>query len=161
MLAYLHRFILPAAFDVLPAAMHSANASAHLLAIALQESKVAHRRQVRGPARGFWQFERGGLMAVRSHSLTSVALARALVALSYPANLDTVRAIAAVEHNDVLACVYARLLLWAHPANLPGPSFSDLAWRIYLESWRPGKPHPETWSSNYAQAWALVQPKER
>ena len=34
-----------------------------LLAIGLQESRLTHRRQIGGPARGLWQFERGGGVA--------------------------------------------------------------------------------------------------
>ena len=34
-----------------------------LVTIAGQESAWTHRRQINGPARGFWQFERGGGVA--------------------------------------------------------------------------------------------------
>ena len=45
---------------LLPAAMNTRKARVLMYAIALQESRFTHRRQIGGPARGFWQFERGG-----------------------------------------------------------------------------------------------------
>ena len=47
------------ALALLPAAMNTPQARCMLLAIGLQESRFVHRRQIGGPARGFWQFERG------------------------------------------------------------------------------------------------------
>ena len=50
----------------LPAKMDTAQARVMLYAIGLQESRFTHRYQVlntpgaKGPARGFWQFEKGG-----------------------------------------------------------------------------------------------------
>ena len=46
--------------QLLPAKMDSPQARAMLKAIALQESRFEHRKQIGGPARGFWQFEQGG-----------------------------------------------------------------------------------------------------
>jgi len=157
MLDTLHRYILPAAYQMLPPEMASDAATALLLAIALQESKAAHRRQVRGPARGFWQFELGGLAGVRRHEASAPHLARALAALHYPATLSTADAAAAIEHNDVLAGVYARLLLWTLPDPLPGPDDVEIGWAQYLAAWRPGKPHPEIWPAHVLTAWALVR----
>ena len=48
--------ILDPAAKLLPG-MDSAKARVMLLAIGLQESRFEHRRQIGGPARGFWQFE--------------------------------------------------------------------------------------------------------
>ncbi len=47
------------AMALLPARMDTSEARCMLLAIGLQESRFVHRRQIGGPARGFWQFERG------------------------------------------------------------------------------------------------------
>ena len=44
----------------LPDRMLSDEAVTMMLAIGYQESRFEHRRQIRGPARGFWQFEHGG-----------------------------------------------------------------------------------------------------
>ncbi|WP_199533145.1 hypothetical protein [Thiopseudomonas alkaliphila] len=48
------------ALALLPARMKSKKAVVMMLAIGLQESRFIHRRQIKGPARGFWQFEKGG-----------------------------------------------------------------------------------------------------
>lgn len=160
MITYLYEHILPAAYEILPKAMNSPEASAMLLAIALQETHCAARRQFgNGPARGFWQFERGGGVAgVQTHPLTSRLALLAHAALCYGPQMTAGDAWTAIEHNDVLAAVYSRLLLWTHHSALPGPSLPDVAWVIYFESWRPGKPKPETWAANYKRAWAIVQP---
>ena len=47
------------AMALLPARMDTPEADCMLLAIGLQESRFVHRRQIGGPARGFWQFEKG------------------------------------------------------------------------------------------------------
>lgn len=152
MIDHLCRYALPAAFDVLPASMRSRQAAAMLLAIALQESKVIHRRQVNGPARGFWQFERAGVTGVLTHQASRPYARTALVALCYPAALTVPAIHATLEHNDVLACVFARLLLWTLPDALPAPGDVEGAWLQYVEAWRPGRPYRSTWSANYRRA---------
>lgn len=156
-LAYLHRRVIPAAFDVLPEVMRSPQATAMLLAIALQESELEHRRQIGGgPARGFWQFERGGLTGVRQHSASHDHFAAAMATLRYAPTTPTTILQSVLADNDVLACVAARLLLWTLPAALPGSADPDEGWRQYLAAWRPGKPHPATWRGHYTRAWQLV-----
>lgn len=156
MTAFLYTFILPAAFALLPPAMGSKEAEAMLLAIALQESKAKHRRQLAGgPARGFWQFEQNGITGVLIHARSHQPLMAALDGLRYP--LATPYGLyLAVEHNDVLACIFARLLLWTLPAALPGRTEPDKAWHQYMLTWRPGKPHADTWAENFAKAWEAV-----
>jgi hypothetical protein len=164
MLQMLHQYTLPAAYDVLPPKMQSTQATAMLLAIALQESKCAYRYQLPrkaggkpGPARGFWQFEAGGgVKGVLKHRATTAHARRSLVALAYPGNLTTVQIHAILEHNDVLAAVFARLLLWTLPERLCGPGENAKAWQQYLMAWAPGEPHPETWEGYYRRAWSLV-----
>lgn len=121
-----------------------------LLAIALQETALAARRQGgNGPAMGFWQFERlGGVAGVLSHLATKKAAAAVCEALVVPADKDAVWA--ALQHNDTLACAFARLLLWTDPKALP--STADEGWACYLRLWRPGKPHPEKWPAYWAMA---------
>jgi hypothetical protein len=155
-LAYLHGYALPSAYALLPAAMASPKASALLLAIALQESRCAHRRQIHGPARGFWQFERGGGVAgVLSHAETRPLIEPVLAALAYPVSVDA--CYDAIEHHDILAACFARLLLWTLPQALPSRENSAGAWTQYTRAWRPGKPHRETWDALYAMAWDTVQ----
>lgn len=155
-LDYLYRHTLPAAYDCLPVAMRSDRASAMLLAIALQESGVEHRVQVNGPARGFWQFEVAGVAGVRGHRSTRDHLEAALGTLCYTPTLPASTLQRVIENNDVLACVFARLLLWTLPEALPESDNPDEAWRQYLAAWRPGRPHRERWDGCFDHAWDLV-----
>lgn len=149
---YTANVVFPAALKLLPAKMDSTEARAMLLAIALQESRMTHRRQIGGPAVSLWQFEKGGgVHGVMKHGATRQHISLALRAMAY-GETDEI-AFAAMEHNDVLACVFARLLLWTHPKPLPKMGGADYAWTYYTETWRPGKPHRETWDAFYAQAW--------
>lgn len=143
---------LPAALSLLPEKMDSPEARALVLAIGWQESRFKHRRQIKGPAVGWFQFEAGGgVEGVLRHISTTRLAERACRALVYEPTIETVYE--ALEHNDVLACVFARLLLYAHPDPLPGAGEEDKAWAYYLKQWRPGKPHPETWPESYAAGW--------
>lgn len=146
---YVERSVLPAALSLLPPSMDSAEARALLIAIGLQESRFEYRRQVRGPARGFWQFEQAGVRGVLNHHAAKPRLGPVLEALRVLPD----ECFEAIAHNDVLACVFARLLLWTHPQPLPREA--AVAWRYYLATWRPGKPHRRTWDDFYASAWSV------
>ncbi len=132
------------ALALLPATMDTPAARVMLLAIGLQEGRFMHRRQIGGPARGFWQFEkgtrasRGGVWGVFLHAASRDHLATLC--------------------KDVLAAGVARLLLWTDPKALPPVGDADAGWALYLRTWRPGKPHPQTWPDLYRQAAAQVQP---
>lgn len=159
MIDQLHRFVIPAAYSVLPSAMESDAATALLLAIALQESKATHRRQKQGPARSFWQFETIGVAEVMRHPRTSAPMTGAIASLRYPKTSPARTLQTIMEHNDILAAVIARLNLWRLPKPLPGPLHDAEGWQQYLECWRPGAPHPDTWRVNYAIAWQMVTAK--
>lgn len=151
------RIAVVPALSLLPERMDSAAARAMIVAIALQESKLLHRHQVGGPAHGFLQFERGGGVAgVLQHRASSLWIGLACQELGYASTVDA--CYAAIEHNDVLACIFARLLLWTLPDAMPGRDDVEVAWQQYLDSWRPGKPHISTWDEHYTRAWALVAP---
>lgn len=160
------RYTLPAAAELLPPAMmKSPRAWAMLLAIGLQESKFLDRRQVVdkakmtfGPARGFWQFERaGGTAGVLHHPKTRDVAIGVLRELRYP-NIHSPRDAHYVLHdNDLLACCFARLLLWTVPGALPTRDNPLDGWRQYLEGWRPGAPHPRSWDGYYREAWDRVE----
>jgi hypothetical protein len=159
MIDHVLRFTLPAAYSLLPETMQSRSASALLLTIGLQESRFLDRRQKeKGPARGFWQFERaGGIAGVIKHPASAEPLARALQQLRYDHVLgNPSRCWQLVEDNDTLACVFARLLLWTLPEALPSRAMPHAAFQQYLDAWRPGKPHPETWDAFYEEAWGRV-----
>lgn len=135
----------------------SPSAVALMLSIALQESRILHRAQINGPARGFYQFERGGgIVGVLNHADTrGRALAACEQLLIDPAPASVY---AAIQYNDILASVFARLLLWAHPADLPaGDAGPDPAWRYYLAQWRPGKPHADTWPEFWEAGWSVAE----
>lgn len=158
MIEHLHDYAIPAAYAVLPAPMKSEAATAMLLAIALQESKARYRHQLGGPARGFWQFEAGGgVQGVLTHPATQMHARSALNLLCYPASLTVNVIHGAIEHNDALAAVFARLLLWSLPQALPVSTDDAGAWDQYMAAWRPGRPHRSTWAPNYAVAWSMVQ----
>jgi hypothetical protein len=154
------------ALALLPPAMDTIEAHVEMYAIGLQESRFEHRRQLvgnpprpTGPAKGFWQFERGGgCRGVVEHDasrywMSSVCKARG-VAFSATAIWN------ALEKDDVLAAAAARLLLFTDPKKLPEVGKADEAWNCYKRTWRPGKPHRQTWDALYANA-VLVAKRER
>lgn len=148
----IEKIITPA----LPPNLRTPPAVVELLGIGLQESRFKHRLQVGGPARGFWQFERGGgIKGVLTHPASKAAAA----SYAASANVEPTAAACykAVAENDQLACQFARLLLLTDPAPLPAVGDQDAAWAYYLRNWRPGKPHPQTWPELYQRAVAAVQ----
>ena len=148
--------IIEPALLLLPPRMTSDKAIAMMLAIGMQESELKYRRQhLEGPARGLWQFERGGgVTGVLRHTLTRDHALSCCHALG---NAGTVAAVYhQLEHDDVLAACFARLLLWTVPQGLPGRDEADEGWNQYLKAWRPGKPHKRTWAQNFKDAWEVV-----
>ena len=117
-----------------------------LTAIALQESGLAHRKQISGPARSFWQFEPVGIEGVETHPATAQHATEVRLALS----IERDEVYEAIQYNDVLAAAYARLLLWRHPKPLPLDQ--GKAWDYYVSLWRPGHERPERW----VKAWAAA-----
>lgn len=166
LLYHVNEHVLPSALSLLPATMSSREARAQLLAICLQETECDARRQGGrgtragiGPATGLWQFERaGGVKEILSHATTGPIVKPICRLLLYSPTPAIVHA--ALEHNDTLAAVFARLLLWVDPRTLPTPIEHSKGWSIYLNNWRPGKPHPEKWKANFSQAWAVVKGDE-
>lgn len=149
------------ALALLPTAMDTQAGRVMLLAIGLQESRFLHRRQIGGPARGLWQFEkgtrasRGGVWGVFLHAASKGHLAALCKARSVACDADAIYA--ALEYDDVLAAGVARLLLWTDPKPLPAFGDEVAGWALYLRTWRPGKPHPKTWPALYAQATAALE----
>lgn len=154
--------ILMPAFDLLPNRMNTAESCVLLLAIAGQESNLAHRFQVvagkpgaKGPARGLWQFERGGATTgVLRHAETAILARTVCEARGVPATPASVWAY--FEHDDVLAACFARMLLWTDPKPLPKVGDAGSAWTYYLRTWRPSKPHAERWTRHYEAAMRAV-----
>ncbi len=158
--------IIPA-LGMLDSKLDTPAARAMLIAIALQETGRRARRQMLeardhwweskpGKGRGFWQFERDGAtrgVMVR-HAAAGAIVLPVIDALLYPRDPYAVHE--ALIHNDVLACVLARALLYSVPDALPGPNDPEKGWVQYVSAWRPGKPHVEPWANNYRTAWATV-----
>lgn len=145
--------LLPA-LRLLPVEMSSPAAMAMVVAICLQESRLKHRRQLAGPARGYAQFEVGGVRGVLTHSATSSLAAQVCAQLDFQPDPYEVQV--AITCNDILMCAFARLLLWTLPKALPEPDDPEGGWQQYLSAWRPGRPHRETWDAFYEQAWQAV-----
>jgi len=130
-----------------------------LLAIALQESGLNHRRQViagsgeTGPAASFWQFEAGGGC---KGVLTHFQVAQCMRRLCSDFNVaPTPQGLwEAMRYQDVVAAIAARLLVYTLPNQLP--TNPEQGWEQYIEAWRPGRPHPHTWASAWATATECV-----
>lgn len=154
-LQQIRRSAIAPALALLPAKMSGAQAEVMLLAIGLQESRFEHRRQIGGPAVGFWQFEQGGgVLGVLTHPSSRDHAQSVCRARGIPASASAVYS--ALVTDDVLAAAFARLLLWTDPAALPAVGAQASAWDLYLRTWRPGKPHPGTWKGLYMQAMNAV-----
>lgn len=144
------RTIIVPSEKLLPS-MASAKARVMLLAIGLQESRFEHRRQIKGPARGFWQFESGGgVRGVLLHKSSSYDAAKICHARGVGSSTKDVYE--RLEHDDILACCFARLLLWTDAKPLPMIGDVNGAWDYYERNWRPGRPHRKTWDALYSQA---------
>ena len=110
---------------LLPAKMSGCRAMTMLIAIGLQESGFLVRRQYgNGPARGFWQFEQnGGVKGVMEYPATTSYAAAICLQRGVP--FERAKVWAALETDDVLAVVFARLLLWSDPKSCQ-PSLSPM-----------------------------------
>lgn len=142
------------ALSLLPERMDSPAARAMIVAIALVESDLEHRRQKNGPARSYVQFEQAGVAGVLMHPTTADLANAALSRMDYPGAVAAIHT--AMEFDAVLACVFARLLLWTIPVRLPQPTETELSFKQYAASWRPGKPKPDRWPERYQRAWLEV-----
>lgn len=150
------------ALSWLPARMDSPAARVLLVAIGMQESRFRHRYQIvagqpgaKGPARGFWQFERGGgVQGVLSHP-ASFWWARGVCSVR-KVSPESQPVWEALERDDVLAAAFARLLMWTDTRPLPAVGDARGAWEMYLRVWRPGKPHERTWQDCYDAAMLAV-----
>jgi hypothetical protein len=145
--------ILAPALKLLPDKMDSIAARRMLLAIGLQESRLIYRRQIKGPARGLWQFEEGGgVTGVGRHSASRDEAEH--VCNSRMVKFAPRAVWMALETDDILAACFARLLLWTDPQPLP--ERADEGWQYYLRTWRPGKPHAHTWKRFWDEAKEAV-----
>lgn len=166
---------ITAALELLPMAMRMNRARVDVLlhTTRLQEAPNGEQCQLPakpgkcGPARGTWQFERGGGVAgVLRHEKTRDAAMTACRRLGVEPTVDGVYD-ALPGQVDTIDAVFARLLYWADPLALPKLGDEEGAFLCYLRNWRPGAWTRGTakqkaalrakWKTNYAQALAFVQ----
>lgn len=122
---------------LLPPQMGTYPARVLLHAINMQENPQRLEQQVGGPARGDYQFERGGgVKGVMSHP-ASKALAQE-VCRARGVTFEAEAIYQSIGHDPILAAALARLLLWTDPKPLPIAADEPGAWALYLRTWRPG-----------------------
>lgn len=123
-----------------------------VIAIGLQESRFKYRRQMgNGPAKSFWQFERGGgVKGVLNHPVSKFKALALCAGRGVPP--EALAVWNAMEFDDVLGAGMCRLLLLTDPEKLPSVDDVNGAWLYYIRNWRPGKPHIDTWAGFHAQA---------
>ncbi|HWH83254.1 MAG TPA: hypothetical protein VNU71_13570 [Burkholderiaceae bacterium] len=139
------------ALSLLPRAMDSLEARVMLFAIGLQESQFQFRRQLGdGPARGFWQFELGGVNGVFKHPASRYWLAALCKARGVDFAVPAIHG--SLEHDDVLAAGVARLLLFTDARHLPALDDERGACAYYIRCWKPGKKRPKDWPANHDAA---------
>lgn len=125
-----------------------------MLAIAGQESGWEHRLQIGGPARSYWQFEKGGGVAgVLGHPASKDRIRTVCAEINVPCNAADVYE--AMAWHDVLGACMARLLLYTDAATLPEIGNVLAGWDYYVRNWRPGLPHPDVWPARYGTAMGL------
>jgi hypothetical protein len=128
---------IKAGLALLPEKMNSRPARVMLHAINLQENPKRLAQQVNGPARGDYQFEKGGgVKGVMTHA--SVRKHAEAVCSARGAAFDAESIYQAIGRDSILAAALARLLLWTDPKPLPDTSDEQGAWELYLRVWRPG-----------------------
>lgn len=139
---------IEAAFQLLPVKMDSALARVNLAAIGYQESGYQVRIQYgNGPARSYWQFEKGGIKGVMLHAASARLAISVCEVRGVEFNSSAIWK--AMETDDVLGAAFARLLMYTDPFELPDNAAE--AWEMYAKRlWRPGKPHPDKWPASWA-----------
>lgn len=150
--------LISAGLALLPASMNTLEARVMLLTIGLQESRLSYTKQIKGPAKGYWQFEAGGgVKGVMNHPASKKYAKKACELIGIPFEQKAIYD--ALEFNDVLAVVFARLLLFTDPMGLPtrSPNNTEVAWKYYFRNWRPGKPHRETWDKFYTDSLKFIE----
>lgn len=152
---------------LLPDTMDTPDARLALYAISKQETPNGDRRQIikvdgklvpQGPAKGLWQFERGGCLGVVNHRASRAHMQR--VCKERDVDFTSAALWNAIEFDDVLAAAAARLLLYTDPRPLPGRGDVEGLWKVYTSVWRPGalarqpKELRAKWTLSYNQALA-------
>jgi hypothetical protein len=123
-----------------------------LVAIAIQESALKHRRQQpSGPARSYFQIESPTAYDCCTRCIPARRFLQELGVKTMMISPES------LEHNDLAACAIAAGILRLHPGRLPELGDHDGAWQYYLASWRPGSPRPASWPASYREAWMALR----
>lgn len=162
---YLKTAVLTA-LSLLPQKMDTPDARLALYAISKQETPNGDRRQLikvdgklvpQGPAKGLWQFERGGgCLGVVNHRASRELMQQFCKARDV--EFTSAALWNAIEFDDVLAAAAARLLLYTDPRPLPARGDVEGLWKVYTSVWRPGalarqpKELRAKWDKSYNQA---------
>lgn len=126
-----------AGLALLPPQMGTLPARIMLRAINLQENPRRLEQQVGGPARGDYQFEKGGgVKGVLNHAASKKHAESVCAARGIQPTADAVYE--AIGTDPILAAALARLLLWTDPGAIPATGSASDAWEMYLRVWRPG-----------------------
>jgi len=152
----LQQVIEPTFQHLLPGKFDCPEARCQILATMLQESGLRTRQQNGGPARSLVQMEQGGGIHWTLINKTTGPYARTACSLRAVAPIES-DVYAAFLSDDLLACAFARLLLWADPNPLPQLGDAEDAWNLYIRAWNPGKPRRWDWDANYAAAVQAVR----
>ncbi|WP_082420950.1 MULTISPECIES: hypothetical protein [unclassified Pseudomonas] len=122
---------------LLPPQMCTRPARVLLHAINLQENPKRLEQQVNGPARGDYQFEKGGgVVGVMTHGSVKARTQEVCRARGVGFSAESIYQ--AIGLDPVLAAALARLLLWTDPKPMPSADDEHGAWELYLRVWRPG-----------------------
>ncbi|MGO1000742.1 hypothetical protein [Lysobacter sp. CA196] len=158
------REVIVPALARFPASWSTRDAIVLLVAIAIQETQLATRRQGTplkpGPARGLWQFEVAGASGVLQHPETHAQAQALCRQAGIHASAGAVHR--RVEVDDLFACQFARLLLRTDPSPLPYAHLSAeaAAFAYYLRNWRPGAARTAKGrakcAKRFTEAWRLA-----
>lgn len=150
----INNLMLNPALSLLPDKMDSREARIALLSIGQIESGFRHRKQIGGPAHGYYQFEEIGVRGVLEHRTAGSHASQVLDRLDLDDGADEVYK--CIQYNDVVATVIARLYLYTDPQALPDADDEGGMWDLYKRVWRPGKPRPDDWPDAFAWAHEAI-----
>ena len=135
-------------------------ARAMLYAAGLQESNLSARFQAmpaesvvhKGAGRGLWQMRPDDVSRVLTDNSTRERSETS--ANKYVGSVNPHAVWETLEYDDVLAAIFARLMLWPDPAALPAPTVANeqAAWDYYVRCWRHSPPREQSWAANWRAA---------